>query len=68
MVPVGDVVDFWLSLSFFTGEEETVDEESGSSPLVETFHFSTLFLLFVTVLRFLLLVNQRIFHLIPVFF
>ena len=43
MVPVGDVVDFWLSLSFFTGEEETVDEESGSSPLVETFHFLLFF-------------------------
>ena len=43
MVPVGDVADFWLSLSYFTGEEERVDEESRSSPLVETFHFSTLF-------------------------
>ena len=48
---VDDVADVWLPFYFLPGEEESIDEESESSPLAETFPFLLFFLLFVTLLR-----------------
>ena len=46
MMSVDDVADISLFFSFFADEEESVDEEPESSPLVETFRFLHFFFLF----------------------
>ena len=47
---VGWLCRWRLASFFFAGEEESVDEESESSPIVETFRFLHFFFLFITLL------------------
>ena len=53
---IGDVADVWLFFFIFADDKESVDKESKSSPLVETFRF----LLFFFFLSLCVEISQRI--------